>query len=244
MSDRIQCLECGRWFRFLGPHLRVHDITAEEYRGKHGLNIRTPLAGEEYRAESAARTKRLGIGREFKGNLTPNTKQGRKFKRRPECLKRRRSDYQKLAKAGTEAARKVDRIGLRLAKLGPYPVTVLQAMERLKCTDRAAYTFLGLCVRRGLLVRIKRGLYSVPLYSIGTWDTEANAYTLQEGLEDVSVNVDRHQLRRTLHALRGRMYGAWRRRYDGDYESDPMVMVERTDGKPLEEILVGWERDL
>jgi hypothetical protein len=33
--DRVECLECGRWFSLLGPHLRTHGLTSHEYRSRH-----------------------------------------------------------------------------------------------------------------------------------------------------------------------------------------------------------------
>lgn len=37
-DGRLQCLECGRWYRLLPPHLgRVHEMSAAEYRKAHQL---------------------------------------------------------------------------------------------------------------------------------------------------------------------------------------------------------------
>lgn len=42
--DRIQCLDCGRWFRALGQHLnKSHGLTAAEYRRRWGMRQRQPL---------------------------------------------------------------------------------------------------------------------------------------------------------------------------------------------------------
>jgi len=57
-GDRLQCLECGRWYRSLGQHIGSHGIDAAEYRRRHGLAIRHPLAADDIREASAERFKR------------------------------------------------------------------------------------------------------------------------------------------------------------------------------------------
>lgn len=78
-----------------------------------------------------------------------------------------------------------------------------------------------------------RGAQEVtPLYSVCTWDTEAEAYTPQEGLSVPSQNVDIHGLRRVLKKLRTMGYSChYVRDSDGSHEcNDWCVLVERTDG--------------
>ena len=43
VDDRVQCHLCGQWHRKLGPHLRRHGLTADEYRREIGLRPRHPL---------------------------------------------------------------------------------------------------------------------------------------------------------------------------------------------------------
>lgn len=83
-----------------------------------------------------------------------------------------------------------------------------------------------------------------PLYSVGTWDTEKQAYTPQRGLKMPSFNLTRMQLRQALKRLRQLGYPAHRLRdANGEHEeNDFFVLVERTDGKPQQEILQAWER--
>ena len=84
-----------------------------------------------------------------------------------------------------------------------------------------------------------------PLYSIGTWDTDAQAYTPQPETKTPCINVDIQGLRRHLRELRDEHgYTAHRFRDDdgGHSDNDWSVLVERTDGKSLEEILKDWER--
>lgn len=84
---------------------------------------------------------------------------------------------------------------------------------------------------------------TTPLYSVGTWDSESQAYTPQVGLSVPWCNVPIATLRQALRELRRMGYAADRKRdSNGDYDSDPAVLVERTDGKPEAEILKEWER--
>lgn len=84
---------------------------------------------------------------------------------------------------------------------------------------------------------------SEPLYSVGTWDIDAQAYTPQPGLSVPSLNITLHQLRQALKELRQRGYAADRVRFDdGNRDSDWSVLVERTDGLSEAEILERWKR--
>lgn len=65
--EKIECLECGQRFAFLGNHLRrVHGISADEYRIAWGLPATVPLAGTAYRAAHAEKIRRM----QAEGTLT------------------------------------------------------------------------------------------------------------------------------------------------------------------------------
>lgn len=88
---------------------------------------------------------------------------------------------------------------------------------------------------------------SQPLYSIGTWDTYANAFTEQDGLEAPSFNVDWRGLLRVLRELKTFGYSCHSIKdpESGDRtDSDPSVLVERTDGRDKLEILADWRGEL
>ncbi len=74
------------------------------------------------------------------------------------------------------------------------------------------------------------------LYSIATWDIDLQAYTEQVGLTVPSQNVDIHGLRAVLKQLKRMGYSCHRfRDPDGGHDdNDWCVLVERTDGKPLD----------
>ena len=79
-----------------------------------------------------------------------------------------------------------------------------------------------------------------PLYSVGTWDSERQAYTPQDGLIARSFNVTWLELRLALRELRSLGYGAWRKRTgEGEHDSDWTVLVERTDGKHWKSLRAG-----
>lgn len=82
-----------------------------------------------------------------------------------------------------------------------------------------------------------------PLYSIGTWDTESQAFTPQEDVP--AFNLTRKQLVESMRMLRQCGYSCHRYRYreeNGEFEkwaseSDSFVLIERTDGMSEAEIL-------
>jgi len=72
---------------------------------------------------------------------------------------------------------------------------------------------------------------------------DLQAYTPQVGLQNC-LNITATELLQRMHALRDIGYSVHRRRdMDGTHEdNDWVVLIERTDGKPVEEILRGWQR--
>lgn len=46
---KIKCLECGKYFSFLAPHLvKIHQINAREYRKRWNIPLHIPLASVEH----------------------------------------------------------------------------------------------------------------------------------------------------------------------------------------------------
>jgi hypothetical protein len=82
------------------------------------------------------------------------------------------------------------------------------------------------------------------LYSVGTWDTDRQAYTPQRGLPVPSFNITLSQLRSALRWLRAYGYSCHRYRdADGGHDdNDWVVLVERTDGRHWKDIRKGWNR--
>jgi uncharacterized protein YbaR (Trm112 family) len=154
-QDRIQCRECGRWYRALPTHLlRTHDLDDEDYRLKYGIPVGLPLVCREW---SETQTRR-NIERDAKRTLTARGSHPG-YAQRESVRQHQRPNYARLAAAGTAAAAQLDKTVHRRELLRPYPVTVAQAAERLGCSMRAAYNFLSYCLTSGRLRRISRGLY-------------------------------------------------------------------------------------
>ena len=42
-DESIMCHECGEWVGSVGSHLRRHEMTAREYRARHGIPAGVPL---------------------------------------------------------------------------------------------------------------------------------------------------------------------------------------------------------
>ncbi len=84
---------------------------------------------------------------------------------------------------------------------------------------------------------------SEALYSIGTWDTDLQAYSPQPGVPK-SINITLHELRAAMKLLRRMGYSCHRfRDADGTHDdNDWMVLIERTDGKSESEIRESWRR--
>lgn len=46
---KVKCLECGKYFSFLAPHLnRVHQMNCREYRERWSIPLQQPLASAEH----------------------------------------------------------------------------------------------------------------------------------------------------------------------------------------------------
>jgi hypothetical protein len=153
--DRIQCLECGRWFRALSAHFRrAHSMADEDYRLKYGIPVGTPLVCPELSEDHSRHSIERGLGR----NLTARGPSPG-FEQRESVRSLLAGHYAAMGRAGRAAAAKLDRTAERRAALRPYPVTVAEASGRLGCTTQAAYNFLSRCVASGRLRRIGPGAY-------------------------------------------------------------------------------------
>ena len=48
VTDSVQCHICGKWFEHLGIHsVKGHKLSADEYKLRFGLTMRTALCGKE-----------------------------------------------------------------------------------------------------------------------------------------------------------------------------------------------------
>ncbi|NEA99323.1 MucR family transcriptional regulator [Streptomyces sp. SID13726] len=87
-ADTVICHVCGRDFRSLGAHVRVHGLTAAEYREEFGLLRTRPLSARSLSQErSGSRRDRYSASKELRGHLAA----GRAMARSGELTRRRRS---------------------------------------------------------------------------------------------------------------------------------------------------------
>lgn len=64
--DQLRCHECGKWFTDIGTHLRHrHDLSAREYKIKHGLLLKTSLRSRKRGKDLSALAKRLVMSGAF-----------------------------------------------------------------------------------------------------------------------------------------------------------------------------------
>ncbi|MET9087886.1 MucR family transcriptional regulator [Streptomyces sp. NPDC004237] len=85
-ADTVRCHVCGRDFRSLGAHVRVHDMTAAEYREEFGLLRSRPLSAHSFvQEQSVARRNRYRNSTEMQGHLAA----GRAMARSGELTRRR-----------------------------------------------------------------------------------------------------------------------------------------------------------
>jgi len=66
-GDTLGCLECGLKLKMLKVHLlKVHGMTPEDYRRKHGLKVDAPMVTSNYAELRSKLAKASGLGK--KGN--------------------------------------------------------------------------------------------------------------------------------------------------------------------------------
>lgn len=83
-QSRIECLECGRWFKALATHLpRTHGMTHDDYREKWQIPKRYPLSGTATReALSSQMQGMIASGRLTHDHLPAATEAARKNRNR------------------------------------------------------------------------------------------------------------------------------------------------------------------
>jgi predicted transcriptional regulator len=69
---RVQCHLCGRYWVNLGSHVRAtHGLSANDYREAYGLNRTQPLLSPRFRAQMAATSRALGLGKPNIADFAP-----------------------------------------------------------------------------------------------------------------------------------------------------------------------------
>lgn len=155
-TGQVCCHLCGRWFRSLGAHVRVHGYTAASYRGAMGLCRTRALSEPQLAAAISARQAaayardpdvraRLAPGQQAarSGALTELASAAAAAGDRPEHVDARR---QQLADGrATLAQRRADALGERLAALG-----VLDLSDHLRVSYARGASLAALATATGL----------------------------------------------------------------------------------------------
>ncbi|MEU2299719.1 MucR family transcriptional regulator [Streptomyces antibioticus] len=99
-TDTVVCHVCGRGFRSLGAHVRVHDMTAAEYRREFGLLRSRALSARSF-AREQSRARRAGYlaSEDARARFAA----GRAMARSGELARRRWADTGNRADTGTRA---------------------------------------------------------------------------------------------------------------------------------------------
>lgn len=107
--DKIQCLECGKWYLALNTHLRQsHGMTVDEYRDNHGLPYCTGLLGRL----SLAKASKNGFNAWEKGDFTKDQSK-KAIKKAQKSLKenRRTQEFDRnIARKKAKKASKIKKI--------------------------------------------------------------------------------------------------------------------------------------
>lgn len=113
-AGKIQCLQCGKKFHKLAPHLKVHDMTQEEYCEYYNIPYTFPLASEDLKDEARERKS---------PNLKYSGAQKGQILRRMPIVQQGYSDVQKACHAVKEevACRKCGAIYLRSTRFSTLP---------------------------------------------------------------------------------------------------------------------------
>ena len=66
--DYLICLEDGKRFKSLRRHLRLHDLTPEQYREKWKLPSDYPMVAPDYAAKRSDLARKIGLGQKRKAD--------------------------------------------------------------------------------------------------------------------------------------------------------------------------------
>ena len=113
-NGKVQCYECGKWFKSVGSHVKEHGMTVREYKEKYGYNFKAGLCSKEtsgkYSKEALQRIKSGSLPTFSKGCANGGPKGGT-------C--RKIIQLQRQNKRNTCPAQYEERLKLLVAKFGP-----------------------------------------------------------------------------------------------------------------------------
>lgn len=125
-SEKIQCLECGKCFDFLAPHLRkAHQMSAFEYRDRWNIPRQQALASISHRATCRSNI----MARINRGDLCPDAQ----IKMRRQAYKTRTMVSTALHKSSAGENAQRHKIWLNSPVINPAdPMVKKEALRRMK----------------------------------------------------------------------------------------------------------------
>jgi predicted transcriptional regulator len=153
-DGKLQCLQCGRWYRSIMTHLTVHQLDAATYRTRHGLAHRRRLVAVDLVEASRARltglldtpamqANRADAAQRLNRNREKAIAAAREAAHRPEVIAHR--DAARLIANRTRIEQAAQRHDDRARELGhPNLDAFLTATAHL--TQREAATLFGVSV--------------------------------------------------------------------------------------------------
>lgn len=94
-GNLIQCQECGRWFKSLNAHVKIHDISVKEYKDKYNIKYSESLEVESTtKLRSEATKEQIEIG-----NIKVFEKKDKRIKSRSKNWKMSQRGREELSKA-------------------------------------------------------------------------------------------------------------------------------------------------
>jgi len=80
-KNKVVCLECGHEFKILSPkHLKLHGITAKEYRKKYDLSPRQALCAKSLSEKRSQSAKERGLPVNFVAAIKKRTRKKKESK--------------------------------------------------------------------------------------------------------------------------------------------------------------------
>lgn len=110
-NNRVQCLDCGRWYRALGNHLRLtHGVSVDEYQAEHQLPASRGLVPEDLREQMAERQRRrMAEDEQLRAVLATGAEQLRERAARAREVRARTKDRAGVRRAWEESGRQAAR---------------------------------------------------------------------------------------------------------------------------------------
>lgn len=170
-EDKVQCAECGGWFKLLSSHIKVHQYeNTDQYKDAHGLFRKVALCSKNdsaTRRRNVSDARRVGkMGSWYADNLTG--------------IKATSPEYKKATRSKTKKIQYKNQFGLCDAQIAARLVVVKEelgkdSVEQLTSSD---------------IERLDKNLLSCLCYKYGNWELACNALGLKNVRGGKSFRID------------------------------------------------------